>query len=117
MIRTARTYDYPANGAGGETVATLADGRTMTIDTRYGVVLPHGQHADGCSQTTEIGGRCDCGMLDGVDVEALVADARERGLRGRRPRRVLTAEERATKDAAATEYERSTKAIYRAMGA
>ena len=87
MITRADTYSHPANGERGMTEATLADGRKVTINTQYGVVQPHGSHADTCDQLTKIGGRCNCGLLDGIDVEALVADARERGKIGPAPRR------------------------------
>lgn len=78
-------YDYPINGLYNETVATLDDGRVVTINTQYAVVLPHGKHADNCDQINKMGGRCNCGLLDGIDVEALVADARINGKRGERP--------------------------------
>jgi hypothetical protein len=54
-------------------VATLADGREVTLDTQYGAVLPHGGHVPtiksgqswgvgdvGCPQLTQMGGRCTC---------------------------------------------------------
>lgn len=84
MITAATTYDYPASERYNETLATLADGREMLIDTQYGVVMPLGNHAADC-RVHDMGGRCSCGLLHGIDVEALVADARARGKRGPRP--------------------------------
>ena len=80
------TYEYPESGASNETVAVLEDGRRIAIDGQYNVASPYGQHAADCAQLTKIGGRCDCGLLDGIDVAALVADAKVRGLFGRAPR-------------------------------
>lgn len=115
MISKATTYRYPASRMYNETVATLEDGRVVTINTQYGVVLPHGQHADDCDQINKMGGRCSCGMLDGIDVDALVADARERGLCGVAPKPEATPEERARRAAELDEYERSRREIERAM--
>lgn len=78
------TYEYPAGGRYGETVAVI-DGRRYLVDTQYAAVLPLGTHADACSQLITMGGRCDCGLLDGIDVVGLVADARERGKCGTPP--------------------------------
>lgn len=79
------TYSHPANGAYNETTATLDDGRVMTVNTQYNAVLPHGKHAADCDQINKMGGRCTCGMLAGVDVAALIADARINGRFGRAP--------------------------------
>ena len=84
-IKAAAKYDYPANGEYAETVATLADGRRMSINTQYAAVLPQGDHAADCDQLTKMGGRCTCGLLDGIDIEALVADAIANGKFGERP--------------------------------
>lgn len=81
------TYENHVSGRHNMTVATLEDGRVMSVDLQYGVVLPRGTHAVGCDQTTKIGGRCNCGMLDGVDVDALVEHARQHGRRGPAPTR------------------------------
>jgi len=86
MIQRAAKYEYPMSGAYAETIATLDDGRVVTINTQYAVVLPHGEHAEDCEQLTQMGGRCTCGLLEGIDVAALVADARVNGKRGREPR-------------------------------
>ena len=72
MITTAVSYEYPMGGQYAETVGTLEDGRVVTIDTQYACVLPHGTH------------KADCD-LDGIDVAALVADARANGKCGRKP--------------------------------
>ena len=89
----ATSYEYPMSGEYAETVATLEDGRVVTVDTQYAVVLPHGKHADNCDQINKMGGRCTCGLLDGIDVPALVADARINGKRGRKPEPSLSREE------------------------
>jgi acetone carboxylase gamma subunit len=93
MISKAVSYEYPTNGQYAETVAVLQDGRRVTVNTQYAVVLPHGKHADNCDQINKMGGRCTCGMLDGIDVAALVADARVNGKRGREPRPTPNREE------------------------
>jgi len=80
----AATYDYGVNGEYAETVATLGDGRKMLVNTQYATVCSLGRHADSCSQVTKIGGRCDCGKLDGVNIDALIADARVNGKFGKR---------------------------------
>ena len=85
MISKAVSYDYPMGGVDAETVGTLEDGRVVTIDTQYACVLPHGNHKADCDQINKMGGRCTCGLLDGIDVAALVADARINGKRGRKP--------------------------------
>lgn len=53
------------------------DGREMSIDTQYGVVIPLGTHPDHCDQVAKMGGICSCGLLDGIDTEALIAGAIE----------------------------------------
>ncbi|NUQ71697.1 MAG: hypothetical protein HUU17_12880 [Chthonomonadales bacterium] len=85
MITKAAKYEYPITGAYNETTATLDDGRVVTVNTQYGVVLSHGSHKADCDQLTKMGGRCTCGLLDGIDVAALVADARANGKRGPKP--------------------------------
>ena len=57
-------------------VATMDDGRIMHVILQYGRVLPHGRHADDCEQVSRIGGHCTCGLLDGVDIDAVLAGAR-----------------------------------------
>lgn len=79
----AQSYDYPMSGGYAETVATLADGRVLTVDTQYSCVLAHGKHAKTCDQINKMGGRCNCGLLAGVDIEALVTEARANGKFGR----------------------------------
>jgi len=86
MIESAEKYEYPIGGQYNETVALLADGRTVTVNTQYTCVVPHGNHAEDCDQINVMGGRCTCGLLDGIDVPALVADARINGKRGYAPR-------------------------------
>lgn len=84
-MTTVAKYDYPLNGVANETVATLADGTRVTVCPQYKAALVHGDHAEDCEQITKMGGRCTCGKLDGIDVAALLADARENGKFGRAP--------------------------------
>ena len=84
-VTRAASYEYPMGGQNAETVATLEDGRVVTINTQYACVFPHGNHKADCDQINKMGGRCTCGLLDGIDVAALVADARINGKRGRKP--------------------------------
>jgi hypothetical protein len=93
MISEAVGYEYPTSGQYAETVATLEDGRVVTIDTQYACVLPHGNHTADCDQINTMGGRCTCGLLAGIDVAALVADARINGKRGRKPKPTPSREE------------------------
>ena len=86
MNEEIATYRHPLDGHYAETIATLGDGREMLINCQYAVVYPLGPHPDNCSQLTEIGGRCNCGKLAGVDTAALVIEARESGKCGRAPR-------------------------------
>jgi len=95
--KTMVTYEYPMNGNGMETVATLADGRVVTVNVQYSAVLPHGKHSGDCDQLNQMGGRCTCGLLDGIDVDGLMADARINGKRGFAPQ----PESKATVDDAA----------------
>jgi hypothetical protein len=62
--------------AKSDLVATLADGRRMRVSMQYSDVRPLGEHGDACWQVATMGGRCDCGLLDGVDVEALILAGR-----------------------------------------
>lgn len=82
---TMASYSYPVNGACNETVATLTDGRRMHVNTQYGCVLPDGDHSDACEQVNKMGGVCNCGLLDGIDCDALIADARKHGKCGLEP--------------------------------
>lgn len=94
------TYGYPSNDSYSETLATLQDGRKVTVNVQYAVVLPHDGHvptvrpADGgagvgCPQLTKIGGRCTCAANADImgQADALVIEAREHGKFGR-PERV-----------------------------
>lgn len=85
MITSAARYDHPAGGQYAETMATLADGRVVTVNTQYAIVLPHGRHSADCDQVNTIGGQCTCGLLDGIDIAALVAEARTNGKLGAAP--------------------------------
>ena len=78
-------YEHTINGRYNETIAILADGREMVINIQYGTIHPLGKHGSTCEQETRMGGVCNCGLLDGVDVAALVADAREHGKLGPAP--------------------------------
>lgn len=92
MITRAISYEHPITGGYADTVATLEDGRIVTINTQYDIVLPHGDHAADCDQINKMGGRCTCGKLDGIDVAALIADARINGKFGYAPRPVARRE-------------------------
>lgn len=83
MDTTAITYTRPVDGGYAKTIATLPDGRRLAVDTQYSSVCAYGDHANDCPQINVVGGRCTCGLLDGVDVEDLVVDARRRGAFGR----------------------------------
>lgn len=115
-INKAVSYEYPMDACSAETVATLEDGRVVTVNTQYGVVQPHGKHADDCDQKTKIGGRCTCGLLDGIDVAALVADARINGKRGRKPRPKPTSEEIERNRREIAEYEAHRERMRKIMG-
>ena len=86
MITTAASYDYTMQGLGAETEATLVDGRTMIVNKQYSRVFALHERGSTCPQVNKIGGKCNCGSLDGVDAAALVADARAHGKFGPRPR-------------------------------
>ena len=104
----AATYKYPSNDVYSETMATLPDGRVVTVDVQYAAVLPHGGHiptvkpADagpwaagvGCPQLTKMGGRCTCAANADIMAQAaeLVIEAREHGKFGRPERVRLEAE-------------------------
>ena len=84
----AASYKYPMNGLYNETIATLPDGRTVTVNTQYSVVDV--EHAPDCDMNRP-GGRyiapprtCTCGnAMSAADTDELVADARINGKRGR----------------------------------
>jgi hypothetical protein len=80
MDQSKTTYDYPTGAEHGMTEATLVDGRKMTIHLQYARIYPHGE-----------------ATLDGIDTEALVADARLRGLCGPRPRTIEVEDARPVK--------------------
>jgi hypothetical protein len=82
MTATATEYRAAMGGGYATTVAALDDGRVVTVDTQYARVYAHGQHAGNCDQINKMGGRCTCGLMDGIDEAALVADARVRGVFG-----------------------------------
>ena len=69
MIATA--YQYPTSGAYNQTIAILPQGRA-TINTQYGDVTA-------CRDS-------DPATLDGIDISALIAEAREHGKFGYAPR-------------------------------
>jgi len=88
-MRIAASYQHPSNDNYSETMATLPDGREVTVDVQYAAVLPHSGHDATCPQLVKIGGRCTCAA--NVDIMAkagaLVIEAREHGKFGR-PERV-----------------------------
>lgn len=78
-------YEHAASGGYADTVAVLADGRRLEINTQYSIISPLVAHSATCDQVCKMGGRCNCGLLDGVDAAALVAHARLHGKRGPAP--------------------------------
>lgn len=110
QITRAEKYEYPMNGASAETIATLPGGRVVTVNAQYSCVLPHGDHAEDCEQLTKMGGRCACGLLDGIDVEALVADARANGKMGHAPKQEPSREEIARRERVDAEFEAQRRA-------
>ena len=99
QITNAETYEYPVSGNYAETVATLADGRRVSVDVQYDQVYPVGLTL----------------TLEGIDTAALVADARARGRFGRAPRAVETDRARAERLAGLADYETRRAATLRAM--
>jgi hypothetical protein len=85
MNRQATSYDYPMTGNGAETVAHLTNGTTVTVDKQYKAIMPHKHLSSDCDMMTKMGGRCNCGALDGIDAAALIAEAREFGFFGNKP--------------------------------
>lgn len=94
------SYKHPFNGAYNETVAVFADGREVTVNTQYSAV--YAAHQEGCEKgrcaksvpnvcdenARRHAAACTCGVLDGIDSAALVADARARGKTGYAPKPV-----------------------------
>ena len=91
------TYDYPCGGGYADTVATLADGRTVNVNTQHKSVLARD------------------GSLDGIDRVALIVDARINGKFGWRPEPRASATELARREADLDDYERGKKMVERAM--
>lgn len=86
-VTKAERYEHVSvHEPSNETVAILADGRRLNVCLQYHAVMPLATHADNCSQVTKMGGRCDCGLLADIDVEAILADARQHGLFGPAPK-------------------------------
>jgi hypothetical protein len=86
MMTRADKYEHVQTGRPyNETLAILADGRRLNVCVQYDCVMPLGDHAPDCDQLTKMGGRCTCGMLADIDVPAILADARDRGLFGPAP--------------------------------
>ena len=96
MTRIATSYRRPlGTGQYATVIATLPDGREVTIDTQYAAVLPRGNHVPtvhapnagpwdtgmGCPQLTQMGGRCTCPANADIMAmaDALVAEARTIG--------------------------------------
>ena len=78
-------YEHTVTGAFNETIAVLGDGRKININTQYNACMPLGDHAEDCDQINKMGGRCTCGLLDGIDTDALIADAKKHGKFGKAP--------------------------------
>jgi hypothetical protein len=86
MTKQISGYEYPANGYYNETVVVFTDGSKANVCVQYSSVMPLGSHTDDCEQVTKMGGRCTCGKLDGIDVPALLADAKANGKFGEAPK-------------------------------
>ena len=84
MITKAINYEHPIGGQPAYTVAILPDGRRVMVDGQYGVVLPLA-HLGQCEMMDRVGGECTCGALVGIDVDALITDARISGKFGTPP--------------------------------
>jgi len=84
MITKAINYEHPIGGQPAYTVAILPDGRRVMVDGQYGVVLPLA-HLGRCEMMDRVGGQCTCGALVGIDVDALITDARISGKFGTPP--------------------------------
>ena len=89
-------YDYPMSGGYAETAVILDDGQVVVIDTQYERVFAL------MGQT----------LPTGLDVAAMVADARINGKFGPRPT-VSTARD----EAALAKYDRDYDAVVKAMTA
>ena len=114
-MNTATKYDYTVTGGYADTMATMADGRRVIVNTQHSRVDPLGQHAANCAQVTRMGGRCDCGLLDGIDCQALVADATKRGKFGRPPQSPETQRAKAQRERALDDYDTAAAKINAAM--
>jgi len=84
----AVSYDYPAGGQYGETVATLDEGRKVWICTQYKTTDV--RHSGECAISKQTAcypkADCTCGAdLSDDDKAALIADARANGKFGRAP--------------------------------
>jgi len=91
------TYDYMPYADGSnyaDTCATI-NGVKYSINAQYGVVAPWRHLRPDCEMMTKIGGKCTCGALDGIDVAAVIADARINGKFGIPPQPAETAEHKA----------------------
>jgi len=102
------SYDYMPGANGGnyaDTVATI-DGKKYVVNTQYSVVAPWRHLSDDCEMMTKIGGKCTCGALDGVDVPALITDARINGKLGMRPVPVETLEQKTKRLAGLAELDK-----------
>jgi len=93
-MQIAASYQHPSNDNYSETIATLPDGRRVTVDVQYAAILPHDGHEATCPQSVKIGGRCTCASNADIMAQggALIAEAREHGKFGRPERVLLEAE-------------------------
>ena len=78
-------YDYPPNGQYNETLEVSFN---VIINIQYNRVLPIGEHDTTCDQINKMGGICNCGLLDGINCDALIDDARKNGKFGPRPEKI-----------------------------
>ena len=80
------TYDYPTDGSYNETVATTDAGRQFIVCPQYEAVYPiNVTHAENCDQINKMGGLCNCGHLENIDIRLLIDDAATNGKFGYAP--------------------------------
>lgn len=94
---SAISYDYmPVDGDShyADTQAIIG-GKQYAVNTQYGVVAPWRHLSNDCDMMQRMGGKCTCGAMDGIDVDAVLADARINGKFGLPPRPTESAEHKA----------------------
>jgi len=126
---TVVSYDYPHDGGYADTVATLSDGRRVWINTQYKTI--NVKHTADCAKSKikwapednvctmgakERATACTCGMLDGIDSAALIADARINGKTGNRPTPRETPAAKEARERGLREYDEHKAKMDKIMG-